>query len=195
MLVRGSLHTFMPRASSPQSEPGAARFATALQRGDVAVFEQLYRAWFHDLCKYVSTFVPDDDAGDIVQDVFLSIWKNRSRVTARTDQDLFHYLLRSVRNRALDVVRHERVRDRYASAEDASQVSSEEAASSVDEVFARIGPLIETLPARSREVLILRWYHGLGFEQIASIMGISYGSTHVLHARALAMVRKQLGVP
>ncbi len=183
-----------PSTHRPDSDD--ARFVAGLQAGDVTLFEQLYRTWFHDLAKYGATFLPDDDAGDLVQDVFLSLWRHRDQLSIHTDQELFHYLLRAVRNRAFDVLRHDRVWSTYVSSvfptldveENRGEVTNTEY------LLAHVHQLIETLPPRSREVLVLRWYHGLNFEQISSIMGISYGSAHVLHSRALAMVRKQFEV-
>ncbi len=170
-----------------------ARFVAALEVGDVGIFEQLYREWFYELAKYVATFANDDDAGDIVQDVFLAVWRNRQRLPVKTDQDLFHYLLRAVRNRAHDLNRRERVRDNYILAEPLAgrELPGLDQDESHEDLLLQVSRLIETLPPRSREVLVLRWYQGLDFKQIASIMGISYGSAHVLHARAMAMVREQ----
>jgi RNA polymerase sigma factor (sigma-70 family) len=72
--------------------------------------------------------------------------------------------------------------------------NDEERADAQDTLMDRVKAVIAALPPRSREILVLRWYHGLGLEAIASIMGISYGSARVLHSRALAGAKTKLGV-
>ncbi len=187
----------MPSEFLDPIETDTTDVLTALQNGDYGAFEELYRTRFEDLFNYASTFVSADDASDVVQEVFVAIWNNRETLTLRADKTLYHYLLRAVRNRALKVVRHAKVRDSYGeqtrqSAEQITQVTLPE--SDEHDLPVKVQALIESLPARSREVLTLRWYHGLAFDEIASLMGISYGYAHVLHVRALAMVRQRLGI-
>jgi RNA polymerase sigma-70 factor (ECF subfamily) len=177
--------------SSRRSQSSTTELIAALKAGDIAAFEAIYLKQFERLCGYVSTFVSDDEAADVVQEVFWALWNARESLRVQNENELSYYLLRAVRNRALNVLRQRRLQETTVSL---AEFSANEAALFDDEQFTQIEALIKALPERSREVLTLRWYHGLGFEQIASLMGISYGSAHVLHTRALAMVRKRLGL-
>jgi len=49
------------------------------------------------------------------------------------------------------------------------------------------------LPARRREVLVLRYYLGLSEAQIAATLGISSGSVKSAAARGLAALARALG--
>jgi len=53
------------------------------------------------------------------------------------------------------------------------------------ELRARIRYFIETLPARQQEIIFLRFYEGLSYEEIADIMSISISSTYKLFYKAL----------
>lgn len=177
----------------------------ALIRGDRDAFKRLYMEKFEGLCNYASVLVSDDEAGDIVQDIFLSLWNRRESLPIATDAEIDHYLIRSVRNRAISLRRRQEVRDRHspqiaAELSDIDKWSEEFDTASGDgdspspHSADRIRDLINSLPERSRELLILRWYQGMDFEAISSVMGISYSYAHVLHSRAMAMVRKKLGL-
>lgn len=173
------------------------RLVAALKAGDRSALEEIYRNRFEDLCIYVSTLVVPEDAADIVQNVFWTIWKNRLYLPVDTDSSLFHYMLRSARNGALKTIRHDRVRTAY---EPQLQIfvadNSDETVERFDKALLnRVHDLVETLPIRSREMLVLRWYHGYSIDRIASLMGISYGYARLLHSRALAMLRDRLQLP
>ncbi len=191
-----------------------------LKSGESAAFKQIYLERFEELCNHASTLVPIDDVKDVVQEVLWNVWTTRADLSVQTERELSFYLLRAVRNRALDLLRRKRVRERRArefiespeegTVHEESTVQEHElipgtlslSALSIsldsepdtDTLEGRVQNVIRTLPARSREILILRWYHGLGLEEIASLMGISYGSARVLHTRALAIVKNRLGV-
>jgi len=172
----------------------------ALRGGDVRAFRQLYLERFEQLCTYAATLVGDDEAADVVQETLWALWNGRAQLVVRTGDELLYYLLRAVRNRAVDAIRRTHSRDarllRFGhDVQSQGQDSADEPAGEPRErLMARVDEVIAALPARSREMLVLRWYHGLGLEAIASIMGISYGSARVLHSRALAAVKARLGV-
>lgn len=201
------------RSSSPLNQNlEDSGLVPALKAGEAAAFKQIYLERFEELCNYASTIVSDDEAMDIVQDVLWRIWQQRHDLKVNTDLDLSYFLLRSVRNKSLDALRRSRVRRTNAQkfSEDTFPLSKVRGANEVDEHFYgddefapeadtdgimdRVEDVINALPDRSREILILRWFHGFGLEKISSIMGISYGSARVLHSRALAVVKERLKV-
>lgn len=185
-------------ASQPDDRNERALLA-AFRSGDLRAFETIYRSKVEILCRYAATFVSGDDARDVVQDVFWATWNARERLAFVTDAELSQYLFRAVRNRAFNLVHRAQIHQQYIADQDriSAQHTAEDGVehtdrSDTDTLLSRVNALIEVLPPRSREVLLLRWHHGLDLEAIASIMEISYGSVRVLHARALAMLRNRL---
>jgi len=55
-----------------------------------------------------------------------------------------------------------------------------------------IGPLLDRLNAREREVLVLHYDKGLNFAEIATRRGVSRAAIHSTHSRALRRVRNWL---
>lgn len=60
---------------------------------------------------------------------------------------------------------------------------------------ARLVAAVAHLPDRTRKIIQYHYFHGLGFEQIADILGLSKGRISQLHRAALAELRKRLGEP
>lgn len=193
----------LPNTDSSISYDDTA-LVTALRNGEYSAFEIVYRDEFSGLYRYAESLVSHEDAIDAVQDVFFAVWNNRTTLTVQSDQELRYYLFRAVRNRAYKINRYDEVRTRHnheiAHSEDivapgyGSHCQEDESSVSANDLSERVKQVIIDLPPRSREVLTLRWYHNLPFDQIAGIMGISYSYAHVLHSRALGMIRKHLGL-
>ncbi|WP_198343965.1 sigma-70 family RNA polymerase sigma factor [Burkholderia ubonensis] len=59
----------------------------------------------------------------------------------------------------------------------------------------RLVAAVEHLPERTRKIIQYHYFHGLGFEQIADIFGLSKGRISQLHRAALAELRERLGEP
>lgn len=57
----------------------------------------------------------------------------------------------------------------------------------------RLAQMLETLPQRERDILILRFYHGRTPRETAELMGLSYVNAKVLQSRAVARLRKLAG--
>ena len=52
---------------------------------------------------------------------------------------------------------------------------------------------LEKLPERERNIVILRFYHGLSARETANRVGVSYANVRVLQHGALRKLRRYLG--
>src|SRR5687768_920056 len=76
----------------------------------------LFRTYYQPLCNYAYTFVQDrDDAEEIVQSTFLSVWEKRENLEIRTA--VKPYLYAMVRNACLNVLKHEKIKQQHAAVE------------------------------------------------------------------------------
>ena len=76
--------------------PGDQLLVT-LQAGDITAFEMIFKTYYQPLCNYAYSFVHDrDEAEEIVQATFLSVWEKKDNLTIHTG--VKPYLYAMVRN-------------------------------------------------------------------------------------------------
>jgi len=164
----------------------------AIRAGDATAFEQLFRAQYAGLARFAHAVV-DDDATDVVEDVFAWLWESRARL--RVHGSVTTYLYSAVRHRALNVARNRRkqldLQSRFArdiaeaTAPRSMNDNTDDDASLADAV--RV--VIARLPERRRVAITLRWEGGLSNAEIAEVLGVAPQSVANLIQRALADIR------
>ena len=184
--------------------PDDAATVARLRAGDEAACEALYLAHHDALWRFAYGFVHSRDvAEEIVQEVFLHLWRERTRVDVRGS--LRAWLYGAVRNQALNHVRHERVVRRLADRvaprggdpadEDAPAIAmgtpAADAHAAVEEhdLDAVVERALDGLSERRRMAMTLRWKHELTAPEIARVLGTTPESVRVLLSRA----RQELG--
>jgi RNA polymerase sigma-70 factor (ECF subfamily) len=81
---------------------------TSLKTGDQPAFEMLFRTYYQSLCNYAYTFIQDrDNAEEVVQSTFLSVWEKREALEIHTA--VKPYLYAMVRNACLNLIKHEKI--------------------------------------------------------------------------------------
>ena len=84
-----------------------------IRRGDKGQFESLFRSSYVSLVRYAKTLIKDHDtAEEIVQDLFFRIWQDKEKLNI--ESSLNGYLFRSVHNRCLHHIEHNRIVERHA---------------------------------------------------------------------------------
>ena len=164
-----------------------------LSRGDRDAFEILFREHYAALVRFAEGLLRSSDvAEDVVQDVMLNVW--RQRETLRVEDSVRAYLFRSVRNRALNHVRNQRVR-RDAIPHLASESRPTAGVDSTlveEELASAIRDAVAALPPRCREVFELSRGQGLRYAEIAGVLGISIKTVETQMGRALKSLRERL---
>lgn len=165
----------------------------------VAAFNLLFEHNVEPLTRYVTRIVGSHHiAAELVQDVFLRLWKGRGALDIRGD--VRGYLRRMARNRALDWVRREqRRRDWERTAEHEVRAWSDTASLPEQDRMAFLsGVLSATLaamPERRRQVCECRWQLGLGPSAIAARLGVSIKTVETHITRAIRDARTNVGQP
>ncbi len=167
------------------------------QAGDKVAFCQLADVQYRSLFAYATNFTDDREfIKDSIQDVFIRIWEKRTTIFI---QFVSIYLFRSLRNELLQTYR----RNKYPLASllnhEADQLSdwqtieTEIEQNEVDsESYNRIRRAIDGLPKRQQEVVFLKFYEGLGNDQIAALMDINRQSVANLLCKALCVLKNQM---
>jgi RNA polymerase sigma-70 factor (sigma-E family) len=151
----------------------------------------MYQAHYQALVRTAALVVGDvATAEDVVQDSFIAMHRAWRRL--RDPGKALPYLRRSVINNARSVLRHRAVADRH-SPQPAPELPSAEDSALAAEQRSSVLRALSALPAKQREVLVLRYYADLSEAQIAAAMGISRGAVKSHAARARDSVRALLG--
>jgi RNA polymerase sigma-70 factor (sigma-E family) len=156
----------------------------------------LFRLHHTELVRLAVLLVQDQaTAEDSVQDVYLKL-QARCRVLGRESEDLA-YIRACVLNRCRSVLRHRKVVSRagsfIGSFADLGVGDSAESQAMKAEERRQVLVALAGLPARRREVLVLRYYGGLTEAEIARTLGISQGSVKSAAARGIAALANALG--
>ncbi len=175
------------------------RLVALIRAGDDAAFETVFRLYAAALCTFAAQLLhAHESAADLVHDVFLNVWRNREHLHIR--ESLQAYLYRAVRNRALDTKARERVSERWVAtlADEKGAVVEPFVRPSIDrEIDARslttaLEQALHLLPAKRRQVFLLRWKEELSYAEIAEMLDISPRTVEVQMRRALQALRAHL---
>lgn len=149
----------------------------------------LFKAHYQQMYRLAKVLLHDDDsARDIVHEVFESLLysKNDTKVSPS-------YLLSSVRNRSLNMIRDKGIHDRILNLYfcEIDEYDNEDWPD--DETIAEIYQIIkEELTPQCRRIVELRFIEGLKFSSVAETLGISENAVYKQVRQALVIIRKNL---
>ena len=187
-------------ALSPKQQDDAALDATLVQQilqRDMRSFEQLYDR--HCRLVYGLVFRIVQQAGtaeEVVQDVFLQLWRNASQYDASRGSFL-PWLLTLARNRALDTLRlkSERQRRREDQTEELPGISAApEFENQLDEKrrATRVRELMTGLQPQQKRAIELAYFEGLSHTEIADALKEPLGTVKSWIRNGLLRLREGL---
>ncbi len=166
----------------------------ALTEGKETAFEMIFKTYYQPLCNYAYSFLTDkDEAEEVVQASFISVWEKRSEISIQTS--FKSYLYRMVRNACLNVIKHEKVKQQHATYEMAGgEPMHESVAQNVvaTELEQKIYTAMQALPEQCRLVFQLSRFEELKYQEIADQLSISVKTVENQMGKALKMMRVQL---
>ena len=177
--------------------PATPDLARRIRDGDPVALEVLFREHYGSLCRFADRYLHERAAAeDLVQDVFTSIWAGRLRLDVKGS--LRAYLFAAVRNRALNLRKHQLVERDWERDEALPDVrllhrapQRPDDALEHEERSGRLRTALEALPERCRLVMQLRWDDQLSHAEIAQVMGISVKGVERQLARGLRALRER----
>lgn len=156
-------------------------------------FERLFRQSNKKLCDLAYNLVRDQDAAkDIVQEVFLKLWRNRGHLNFGTQ--INHYLFKATAHTSLNYLRS---RKKNVKIEDDSSIQNLAASTGTDEVGykeleLRVRQAIDRLPPKCRTIYLLSRQEGLKYLEIAETLNLSVKTIENQMGIALEKLRQDL---
>ena len=131
-------------------------------------------------------------AADAVQQVFLALVRNRRAVEGVDHED--RYLRRAVRNECFSVLRRRR-HEPAADGGDRPLIESIESTRDDPELRMAIDQALRALPPDQREVVHLKVFEGMTFQEIADVSDESINTIASRYRYALDKLRAHLQMP
>ncbi len=153
------------------------------QVGDPAAFAELVAAHQSRLGRYLGALLGNEaSAADAAQDVWLAVWRGLPRL--KHPDALVPWVLRIARDRAFRELRRRGI---------ATVPIGDDVPAPADDEFtaddaAEVRAALEMLGPAHRDVLVLRYAEGLGYDEIAGVVGVPVGTvrSRLWHAKRLA---------
>lgn len=131
-----------------------------------------------------------DTAADLTQETFAQAWKNRESFEGRSA--LSHWLYRIAHREFLQALR--RRRHQISLEQLGEQVDAQQSARTAAWTdAAELRTLIGKLPVQEREVIILHYFEGYGYAEIAGIVGGTVGRVRHRLSEARVRLRQAMG--
>jgi RNA polymerase sigma-70 factor (ECF subfamily) len=166
--------------------------ATRCREGAAGAFEELYRLHAPRLYGLVRRLVGPEEADDVLQEIFLTVYRKLS--SYRGESTLSTWLFRLGTNVCLDHLRSRATRTGRMNDALDDEFEDGSGAGPILGVIARLDleRAVETLPPRARAVFVLHDVEGLEHQDVASLLGVSEGTSKSQLHKARMRLRQQL---
>ncbi len=169
-----------------------------MTEGDLAAFSAIYRMYYNKLFRYGNIILPEaGTVEDVIQDLFVWILKNPQKLKRVIDFEI--YLFQSLKNNLIAFKR----KNNYSKTL-LYQFSNTDSPHSYEKGIEH--KLIETenqefnknwvkkkldeLPTHQKEIIYLRYYQGLSYEEIAAVHSTSKQVIRNYVSRAVKRIRR-----
>jgi len=161
---------------------------------DDQAFSYLYDNYSSALFGVICQIIPDKEiASDVLQDVFINIWKKISSYDKAKGR-LFTWMLNIARNAAIDKLRSRPYQDSLKNQPLTETVSSTAANRVVNPQVNDVGlkKVINKLKEEYRVLIELSYFQGFTHEEIAKILNLPLGTVKTRIRSALMQLRTMI---
>lgn len=164
-----------------------------LQKGSLSAFERLFENYSQKLYRFSFSYLKSaPESEDVVQEVFLKIWENRSKIKTETSFQsyLFTIAFNSIRKNFNKKSRQERYRlDLFNSL--SNEDYSIEDHRDYEFLVSKLDATIDQMPPRRKEIFLKRKKEGKSVRDIANEMYISPKTVENQITEAMNFLKKE----
>jgi RNA polymerase sigma-70 factor (ECF subfamily) len=163
------------------------------QAGDESAFQEIYRRYWYKLYMVARRKVnAEEDAEEIVQDIFVDLWERRTRLHIN---ELNKFLFSAVKYKVLNYIKSQMVRQAYQSDAlnakiDADFNTEEELA--LGDLSQAILTGIKKMPSKTQEIFKLNRLEGLSVKEISELLQIPERTVEYHISQSLRTMRSYL---
>ena len=170
----------------------------AMRNGDRSALERIYNSHVDSLYRYGIKIAQDPGTTeDAIQDLFIKIWNGRERLGS-TD-NIKNYLFTSLRRTIY------RARNSRSISTDPQELKTQETSDTFEDFLiseevsaekaTKLKRALLEISERQREVIYLRYYQNMEYEEICEVMGITYQGARNMLFKAVKNLKKHLLLP
>ena len=176
---------------------GEEKFWENFKKGDLDALKALYDHYINDLHAYGMILSPDTDkVKDCIHDLFLALWDSRHNFSVPNSGKA--YLMVSLRRRIFD--KGSKMDSLIQSTENleagkiylvdhqSTWIEQEDA----EKQNQQLERAMNRLTDRQKEIIHMKYFQELDYEEIGRIMDLNYQSARNLVNRAIAALRKEM---
>ena len=165
-----------------------------IKTGNVPAFDAIYYNYSRRIYAFVLGIIKvRDDANDVVQEVFITLWDKRENL--KENLSLKSFLFTIAYNATISYIRKSVKENRFASVVKQHYVPANESADSMlnyNELKDKLDNTVNSLPKRQKEVFVLSREKEMSYKEIAVNMGISVNTVENHMVKSLSFIRKNI---
>ena len=153
-------------------------------------FSLLVKTYQQRLYWHIRRIVIDhDDANDIVQDVFVKVWKNLS--SFREDSKIYTWLYRIATNECITFLNRRKMKMAISLDDNYVQLSEkleQDIYFDGNKLERKLQQALLTLPNKQRVVFNMKYFEEMKYEEMAKILGTSVGALKASYHHAVKKI-------
>ncbi len=166
-----------------------------LKKGDITAFDVIYKKYSRRLYGFVFGYVKQEtDTEEIVQEVFLKIWKSRNKINVYSSFESFLFTV--AHNATVNVLKKRAIEQKYVDhVKSLQQIDNTyELTDEIQykELVAKYQDLLKELSPRQKEIFHLSREEGLSHKEIAEKLGISTNTVKNHLVATISFLKKRI---
>jgi RNA polymerase sigma-70 factor, ECF subfamily len=172
-----------------------------IQEGNIKTFEEVFINYYPFLQKFAEGYVSNgDEADDIVQSVFLSVWERKEKL--KEDTNLNNYLITLTKNQCINYIKHLKAKQTYLQNQTCNinelllnyyaleQLNEDKLI--FNELSKSIEKAIDSLPGQCHEIFVMSRFENMKYHEIADRLCISVKTVEKKMSISLEILRVAL---
>ena len=171
-----------------------------IKNKNISSFEELFRFYYPRMRRYAVHFLQDEEeANDLIQDVFLQLWAQRDKL--QEERNIIAFLFTLLKNKCLNSLKKKVVENKYLQNQSLfeterlyalSFAQSTDFKSMESQLCLEIESLIAQMPEKCGIVFRLKWIEGKKIKEISTLLDISTTMVDKHLARGMEIARKKI---
>lgn len=137
--------------------------------------------------------ISHDDANDVVQNVFIKVWKALDGF--REDSQLYTWMYRIATNESITFLNQKKRRFAIPFSDVEHELSnslSNDVYFSGDKIQLKLQQAVLKLPTQQRIVFNMKYFDGMKYEEISAVLGVTVGALKASYHHAVKKIEKYI---